>query len=352
MGWITSWSVSVDGKNVSATMNDWLRSISITEREDGGGDTADLDLDDTGGALYLPRAGARVSIALGGVQKFDGWTEEPEWLFARGSGRVISVHCTAHDTRGAVKDAQRWHQDGGTLEDFLKRAAKRAGLASIKVSPALASIARSWWSPEGATFAALGRRLADEFGAVFRIRGDQAIFAERGAGASVSGASLPRVVFDCADDTIQSVRAHPFSGGRSRSKARAMRFDRATATWKTDEVEIEPVEGAPNSIVTRIYPEIDGTLARKKNEGRKNKAEQEKGGATVACDLRVAVAIGSPATLVNARPGVDGTYKVKAATHKLDHAGGGTSEFQLDKPGGSAGTDGRRKSSGSTAYSP
>lgn len=346
MAWKTEWTVSVDGKDASAAFNDFVISIEVEEKEGGSGDTAALELDDTGGLCILPRAGARVVIGLGGVQKFDGWTEEPEWSFARGSGRRISVHCVAHDSRGKVKDPQRWHQDGGTLADFMARAAKEAGLSGITVASSFAAIARPWWSPDGASFLHLGERLARETGAIFRIRGDKAIFAERGTGQSVSGAALSAVTFDCSDEQVRRISGKPFSGRENRTKVKGRWFDRKEGKWKTEEVEVDPIPGGPPSTAEPHYPRSDADDTKRVAKGRKDSAAHDKGGLTVETDLRVDVAIGAPATVVNARPGIDGAYKVKGAKHKLDRGGGGGSTFEIVRPDGGAGKDTRKVSGG------
>lgn len=351
MAWKTSWAVSVNGVDASETMNSRLRSIKVTEKEGDGGDAATLEFDDSGGSLYLPRAGARVGITLDGVQKFDGWTEEPEWTHARGSGRTFNVHCIAHDSRGAVKDPQHWHMDGGSLQDFLSRAAKEAGLSGISVAQAFAGMTRDWWSPDGANFQHLGRRFAAELGGLFRIRGDKAVLAERGTGTGVSGASMPAVIFDCADGSIVSVRATPFAGHENRSKVRMTWFDREQARWRTEDTEIEPLDGAPDSVAHGRFPRADADTAKRAGKGRKDTAAHDKGGATVKCDLRVRVSVGAPATIANARPGVDGEYKVKSCTHSLDRSGGGASDFELGRPDGEAGKDGRKSGSSSSSSS-
>lgn len=346
MAWKTRWAVSIDGRDATSAMNDRLRKITIDEREGDGGDSASLDFDDVDAALTLPRAGARVRITLAGLQKFDGWTEEPEWSLDRGGGRTWTVHCTAHDGRGKVKDPQHWHLDGGTLEVFLNRAAKEAGLSAVRVAPAFAALVRPWWSPEGATFLQLGRRLSEELGGLFRLRGDVAVLAERGAGRSASGAALPAVVFDAsAGAGVRAIKAHPFSGPQSRSRAKATWFDRATGKYRSEEVEITPLDGAPASTARSRWPSDDADHASGRTKGRKTKADHDKGGATVEHDLRVDVVVGAPARLTGTRPGVDGDYKIKSANHELDRAGGGRSRFELARPSGAAGTDGRKKTS-------
>jgi phage protein D len=238
---------------------------------------------------------------------------------------------------------RRWHQDGGTLGDFLGKAGKQAGIVSVVVAPAFASIARDWWSPSGASFMAVGRRLADELGGVFRIRGDKAVLAERGAGASASGTALPPVVFDCRAGTVESIKGKPFTGGASRTKAKVRWFDRKEGKWKAEEVEVAPVDGAPPSVAHGRYPQADAGRAKGRAKGRKNQAAHDKGQMAVKSDFRDDVSVGAPASIVNARPGVDGAYTVKEATHKAERGGGSSSEFELVRPSGTAGKDTRKK---------
>ena len=350
MAWKTSWSISIDGRDASSGFNPFLIAITVHEKEGKGGDTASLELDDTAGINILPRAGAHVVIALAGVQKFDGYTEDPQCDYSRGGGRKISVHCVSHDSRGPAKDAQRWHQDGGTLADFLSRAATEAGM-TITVAAAFASIARDWWSPDGASFLHLGTRMADELGAVFKVKANKAVFAERGSGTSAGGAALATVTFDFSDGTMHSGNSTPLKGKSSRTRALSTWFDRKSAKWQIEEVAIDPLAGGPDSHARPRYNRADKDTSRRAAMGRKDDAAHHRGGATVASDLRVAVPVGAPAIIVNWRPGVDGAWVIKGAEHHLTRSGGGISHFELARPSGAAGTDGRAKSSAAAAAS-
>lgn len=341
MAWKTTWAVGVDGRDATSAMNPFLTSIEIEEKDGDTGDTASLEFDDTGGLCVLPRAGAEVAITLGGTKTFLGYTEEPDCAISRGGGRTISVHCVSHDSRGKVKDAQRWTKEGGTFGDFLTAAGRAAGI-SVTVDAAFAAIARPWWSPNGASFLHLGQRLAREMGAVFKIRGTSAIFLKRGAASAASGTGLATATFDCAGGVING-RAKPFTGRENRTRARATWFDRPTGTWKTEDVEIDPITGAPASTAHGRFPRANAEESSTVAKGRKDKADHDKGSASLTTDLRLDVVVGAPAVIANWRAGVDGEWRVKAAKHHLDRGGGGRSEFTLARPGDDVGKDGRKR---------
>ncbi len=344
MSWITTWAITVDGKSATSAFNPWLDSISLSEREHGGGDSASLVLDDTDGQCFLPRTGALVTISLGGVKKFTGFTEVPHCDYGRGSGRTITVHCVSHDSRGRVKEAQHWHQDGGSLGDFLNRAAKQAGV-SITVDPSFASITRDWWSPGGASLLHLGTRLAEELGGTFKMKGGQAILAARGTGVSPSGVTLPSVTFDCAAGDVIRISGRPLVGEISRTAAEVHWFDRNAAKWRTERETIEPLPGAPDSIARPRRHRATSGDASRMAKGRHDHVKHHKGDLSVETDLRVTASVGAPAVIVNDRPGIDGTWVIATAHHTLNRHGGGHSSFQLKRPGGTAGTDGRKASS-------
>lgn len=354
MAWKTAWAVSVDGKDASAAMNPFLTKIKVSLKESGGGDTASLSFDDSYAEVSMPLPGAKVSIAIAGVTLFTGYTEAPEHDFSRGGGRAFDVHCVSHDTRGGAKDRQRWHQDGGTFEEFFTRAAKEAGFSSVVVDNAFATLTRPWWSPAGATFLSLGRKFEQELGGLFRTRGDKAVFAQRGSGLSAGGTSLNKVVFDCVDGgAIIHVTAHPYSGGEGaggggRTRTKFKFFDRESGEWREGELKFEDGDNAPDSVAEQRYAQPSSDQGEPTAKGRKDAARHEKGGATVESDLRVDVVIGAPAEIRNDRPGVDGDYTVSSIEIDLDRSGGGRSTFELKRPSGAAGKDGRAKTSATT----
>jgi phage protein D len=238
MAWSVSWEVTVDGEPMTDQMNPYLMSIDISDKDGTSSDTATLIYDDSDGQVQFPPTGARVVIAIDGVEVFEGITDEPRSTGARGQGMILTVPCKGFDSRGKVKESLNFHKDDATLQDFMDDAAKRAGVKSVLIDPELAQIRREYWSPGGANFLHLGENLARELGATFKLQGDTAVLAKRGEGGSPAGGTMPTVTATRGDNLL-SWDIAPKSERPRHQKARVRWFDRKGAKFKEEDIDIE-----------------------------------------------------------------------------------------------------------------
>ena len=171
MAWSVSWSVTLDGANMTDRWNPYLTSIEVSDKDGTASDTANLTFDDSDGQCILPSNGGRVVIALEGMKVFEGTVDEVRSTGARGQGRLLTVSCKGFDSRGKVKEPQDFHKDDATLQAFMDDAAKRAGLKSVRIDPDFAQIRRDYWSADSESFIHLGERIARELGGTFKIQG-------------------------------------------------------------------------------------------------------------------------------------------------------------------------------------
>lgn len=344
MAWKVDWRVTIDGRDVSSNMRPFLTSITVSDRDGVASDSCNLAFDDTGGQCLLPSPGAKVQVFLQDVMVFEGVADTTPWEMTRGGGRILNVNAKGVDTRGKAKERQAWHLDDSTLEDALTKAGKKAGVSSVKVDPAFAAMKRPYWSPDGASFLGWGQKLAKEMGATFKIRGDKAVFAKRGAGASAGGEAMPSVTGSIPGNVI-SVSIDPSKGRRQYAKADVRWFDRASATFKSKEVEIT----AKNVDVTNFSHETaaDEDVADANANGRKSDAEREAGSGSVELELAVEAQAEGTFILTGARPGIDGSYRISGVMHKATRSGGATTSLELKQPGGGAGSDSRAPPAGS-----
>ncbi|WP_127076132.1 phage late control D family protein [Rhodomicrobium lacus] len=342
MAWTVAWAVHVDGIDVSSRMNAYLTEIEVHDKDGTASDTASLTFSDSDGALMLPKHGGRVVIYLSAAKAFEGTVDEVRSSGSKGGGRMLHVSAKGFDSRGKVKEPQSFHKDKATLRDFLGDAAKRAGLSGVTVDPSFASIQRDFWSADGETIIHLGRRLADELGGTFKIRGDKAVLAKRGSGTTPGGAALPTVTGTWGQNLI-SWDITPYQGRPRFTKAKARWFDRKSAKWKTKEVEIEAGDGAPEASNNVPYPKSDEKEAEGTAKGRKAESERESGGGSAEIDFDVMAQAEGTFVLVGARPGVDGTYRIAGVTHRLSKSGGATTSLELKQPQGDAGKDKRQR---------
>jgi phage protein D len=341
MSLATQWSVSVAGIDCSDAMNPYILSIETVDKAGGSSDTATLEFDDAEGQCKLPRKGDPVTITLEGVEVFVGVVDDAESSGSRGGGMTLSVACTSVDKRGKVKERQNLHKDNSTLEEFLKAAAKKAGITSVKVDKAFASIKREWWSTEGRSFLQLGRELAEEFGATFKIRGKAATFAKRGEGGSPGGGSLPSVSVVYGDNLI-SWRIRPYESRPRYAKARLRWYDRKKAKWKQEDVEVGNQPGS-DALDIGGQARADQGAAKDAGKGRKTESEREGGAGDVTILLAVEARAEGTCIVSGVRPGVDGSYRIETATHRVSR-GGSETRLSLKQPQGEAGTDSRGSS--------
>lgn len=333
------WSVTINGRDMSDRMNPYIESIECTDKAGDSADTALLVFDDTDGQCVMPPKGATVAISLGSGIKFEGFVDEAESVAARGSGMQLNVSCTSVDKRGKAKQGLGLHKDDATLEDFLKAAAKEAGIDSVKVDPSFAKIKRPYWSTDGRNFLQLGRELAAEHGATFKIKGKKAVFAKRGDGAAPGGGALPTVQAIRGENVI-SWRLRPNESRPRFGKARVRTYDRRAAKWEEEEIEIGPSASAPDTADVDPAPRADKDAAKNAAGGRKTESEREGGSGDVTLIYTDEAWAEGTCICQGFRAGIDGTYRIESRIHAVTRKGSET-RLTLKQPQGEAGNDSR-----------
>ncbi|MBP1852106.1 phage late control D family protein [Rhizobium halophytocola] len=337
MPWTVDWAVFIDGRNMTSAMRPYLLQISVTDKDGTASDSCSLSLDDTGGQLKLPGEGASVKVFLQGVAVFDGTIDSVRSSGSRGGGRELAVTAKGFDTKGKAKQLQSHHMDEASLSDFLGKAAEKAGLAGITIAPAFAAITRSYWSADAESFLHLGQKLARELGGTFKIRGDQAVLAERGEGASPAGGALPTIAGTIGKNVI-SWDISPVTGRAKFKKAKARYFDRKSATFRQIEVDTDFDAEAEDEARTVAADEGQASDIAK---GKQAASKRGGGEGSVELDLEPEAQAEGTFVLGGARPGVDGVYRITGVTHRCDRSGGSTTSLELKQPQGGAGSDNR-----------
>lgn len=345
MPWAMSWRVVIAGQEMTDRWNPVLTSIETTDKAGTSSDTADLGFDNTEGQVLFPEKGTPLQIYLGNELSFEGFTDEPRSSGARGQGRLFNLSCKGFDPKGKAKQKLDFHKDDVTLKVFLEDAAKRAGLKGIKVDATLGAIKRGYWSAGGRSFLHLGQVLAEEFGATFKVRGDQAAFVKRGDGKASSGASLPTIRAVWGDNLI-AWDISPNRGRAQHATSRLRYFDRKEARFKEEDVEIKSGDGAPQAMDLGRFEAADKDSAKDRASAKKTKAEREGGGGTVRIDCDPRAKAEGTLVLEGADPGSDGTYRIDSVKQSLTRSGGSESTCTVKQPTGEAGKDSRTPKAG------
>lgn len=339
MPWTVKWAVLIAGQDMTSSMKPYLTQITVTDKDGTASDSCSMDFDDAAGQVKLPAKGASVEVYLQDVPVFRGTVDTVRSSGSRGGGRMLSVGAKGFDAGGKIKELQSHHMDDATLQQFMDKAASRAGLSGVTIDPVFAQVKRDYWSVTSENFLHLGQRLAREFGGTFKIRGDRAVLAKRGKGATPSGGAMPTVSGRVGVNVI-SWEISPFSGRWQFSRAKVRYFDRQSASFK--EVEVESQADHADATNEAETLSADEDQAKGIAEGRKAENEREGGKGTVVLDLEPTAQAEGTFVLSGARPGVDGTYRIAGVTHKADRGGGSTTSLELKQPDGGAGSDKRQ----------
>ncbi|AWN35702.1 phage late control D family protein [Methylobacterium radiodurans] len=349
----TEFWVSVNGTEISRTLAPILISMSITDNDGGEADSLEIELDDAGGSIALPPTGAPIQAgmmlvddggAAGPPVMFEGKVDRPTSTLARGGGLTLRISAKSVDQKGKPKERQHSHHDKGKLSAAAK---KFGGSAGLQVEVQGDDVERPYWAMQGESFLEWGMRVAQEAGKTFKVRGSRAIFADRSGGQSVGGRGLASVrahrEFDPDGTRIGNIISgdlSPVDDRHSWSEFEARYYDTEDAKYKTKTVK---ARRRPGSATHRDrFTRADEGAAQSRTKSTGAEAEREQGGGTVTIDGDPSAQAEASCIVSGVRPGIDGTYRIKTARHRLTRREGYTTELTLVQPGGEAGSDTRK----------
>ncbi len=366
------YQIDVDGLDISTKLNPILISLTVTLTDGGQADSLDVELDDTGGQIELPRVGAHVTASLGwsdsgAAPVFEGVTDEPKSAGrhhfdrhgghddvaeagsvgnvqssgGRSKGRILTLSAKSADMGGKLKQQQQAHKDHASFGDVAKEWGRKAGV-DVAVAGALAAVQRPYWSIANESFMAWGTRISRELGACFKIIGGHAIFLPLAGGTSASGQMLEGISAtwgtNLIDWSITPVQSRP-----SFSKLGARHYDPKAATWNLEKVDgPQSAADAGGAEHTARFKAASQDIAKWLAAANAAQSTREKGaGDTVLIDGEPAAQPEAPCAVSGIRPGVDGGYTIAKVRHTLTRSGGFTTQLGLKQPSGGAGTDSR-----------
>ena len=324
--------ITVDGSDITSALSPVLISATVCLQAEGGADTADLVIDDTGGQIVMPPPGVKMMISLGwqgeGLrQVFEGTVDEIRSTGSRSGGRTMTLTAKGFDASGKVKEGQRRHWDDATVQTILGDAGKAAGVTSVSVDPSLASVVVDYFAMIDESFLHAGRRLAQIVGGQFRIQGAAAIMSK------VAGDYTPTITAAWGSN-LHSWDVTPSMARRKFGKVRAPWYDKAAAKWEAVEVST----GIKSDAVDVLKPCSTQADAKRKATAAAKKSKRDSGIGTVAIEGNTGAAPDVLCTVAGTRPGVDGSYRIGTTTHSFSRGSGFVTSLDLVEPQGDAAT--------------
>ena len=188
-------SVVVDDRqDVTHRIRERLLSLMVTDEAGRQSDTAEIRLDDRGGAAALPRKGAEMEISLG----FDG--EEAtvtgrytvDEIELDGPPGSITIRARGADMRSSLKAQKTRSWDDVSIGDLVASIAADHGLEP-RVGRSLRAVRISHLDQTDESDMHHLTRLARDYDAVAKPAGRRLLFVPRGEAKSATGKSMPTV---------------------------------------------------------------------------------------------------------------------------------------------------------------
>lgn len=274
---------------------------------------------------------------------FAGWVSEVESGFGRrGGGRRLWITGTGGNTKSLVKEAQSKTVGEGKEDDSAKSGEgkhklqelmgpvmEKAGL-TLKMSPAMKKVARDHWATLNESPQMLGQRMADELGGVFSINNGIATLVGRGEGVNADGVAMLGIEAVWGVNLI-GWRIKPFTGRTQWGASQSRFFDLHAGEWDKIKAKIggsNPFGGA-QAIAHTLGAVTGQNEGKQSNEGSGQASTAKRGTGWVLLNGEPRAHAHCNVTIIDARPGVDGTYYVSEAEHNYTRGVGYTTRCNV-----------------------
>lgn len=306
------------------------RSCSIKVVDEAGlqSDTVEIELDDEGGQIEMPRKGATLDVSIGyleaGLVRMGLYVVDEVGL--SGFPALMTIRGKAADMRATIKTQRARSWDTTTLGAIVKSIAAEEGLEA-KVDPALAAIEIAHEDQTTESNIHFLTRLAQQYGAVAKPANGKLLMVPAGQATTASGASMPSVTVHKTDETHYDV-----------TLADRDAYDGAVASWhdpKTGQRIPEQTGSSSKAYTLRdTYP--DAASARRAAEAKW--ASLQRGAGTLNLDMPGEPKLAAEATInlpaAEFRSGVAGEWITKRVEHTIK--GSFTTHIEAEAPAGGA----------------
>ncbi len=327
------YEVSVDGKDITATLQGRLVSLTLTDNRGLEADQLDIVLDDSDGRLNLPPRGAQIRLALGWADEglVDKGSYTVDEVEHAGSPDQLTIRARSADLRAglATQKERSFHRQ--TLGEIVRTLAGETGL-SASIPEHLAAQVIEHVDQTNESSANLLTRLAGMFDAVATVKDGKLLFIAAGGAVSAGGSQLPSVRI-----TRQDGDSHRFSVAdrEAYTAVRASWNDidlgtKGEVIWGKEEDAAErdgkpKVALDPSAENIKTLRHVYANQANAKRAARAEWRRLQRGMATFTITLargRPELFPEIPATVSGWKPAIDNTdWLISRVTHNLTDSG-------------------------------
>jgi hypothetical protein len=312
--------LTIDGKPVSLGFMSRLISVTVTDKEGTTSDTIDIELDAGPPAMSVPRQKAIITCSMGyqetGVAYMGTFTADEIELGCL--PYKVKIQGKSADMREKLKEHRERHFDNKSVGDIVSQVAGEHGLQA-QVSGNVGSHKYPWFGQQSESALHMVKRLADRHGALFAIKDNKLIFAEKGAGLTASGVAVGGVVVT-PQMIVEGTCTVKFVERPAHNKVRGAWHDKDKAERTFEEAPADP-EGKASYTLRHQYSDKGEAQNAAKSKGKD--LQQAADTTSVTIEGNVAARGGGNMVYAGVHPQVDGLpWIIETAVHRFSKSPG------------------------------
>ena len=322
------YDIRAEGHNITTALRGRLLSLRVTDETGYQSDAVEIELDDRGEAIHLPRKGATLEVELGyeetGKAKM-GSSYTVDEVELSGPPDTLTIRAKAADMLSSLKQHKTRSWDDVTISELVDSIAADHGLEP-RVGDSIRAITdRRHIDQTEESDRNLLKRLSEDYDAVSKQAGPLLLFVKRGQGKSATGQQVTPVTL-----------SREQTGGHRVTLADSGKFQAVRAHWYDMETgertEVQAGDDEPVYTLRENY--IDEATAR---QAARSKLDMlQRGTATLSLTLKPgnpAIRAETPLTLTGFREGVNGRWIATRVTHEISSSGYST-QVEAETPTG------------------
>lgn len=323
-------SISANGVDITGNFAGLNMTMTITDGEGLKSDTLQLDIDDAGGMVEAPTTGA-VLNPIGGYQEsgvrdfglfivdqvtFEGWPQK------------ISISAKSVAATSLAKEAEPKSyptKDYSTYGDIFSEIAGKIGLG-LQMAGELMGLSNPYEAQAEEDGLEFLTRIGEKINASVSVKSSNLVVTVKGSGESASGGAL-QVISIAPGLNLLSYTVTQ-SDEPKFSEVEGTTYDRASNERKT----VTESTGMDGPKFLLRHPYQDESEAQRAAQSKAKDLKRAQAEATFVIEGEPFAQVEAYAEASGCRPGVDGTWRVKTATHSFSASGAYTTSLQCDVP--------------------
>ena len=308
-------SITADGKNITALLRDRLISIRITDKVGLDSDEVEISLDDRDGAVAIPRTGAQLEVSLGytetGLTRIGRYAVDE--IESSGPPQMLIIRARPADMAGTLKSVRKHAWEGVTLAQVVQDIATRNKLKPV--CQIKARVERLDQLNESDLH--FITRVAKQYDATATVKGGQLLVLPRGGQQkNASGKPLPVIVLNRADiKSWRYTQSERDASGGVAVKHHDQRSGKTLTILAPDSDNPKaPVQTTRHTVPAkgRAAASAQGALKRSKRATKQ---------LTLTLAGRADLVAERSIRASGIKPGVDGLYPAETVTQDFSHDG-------------------------------